>query len=794
MPLNPFFGFGWNVGLGDRILAHSTGLKGRFPGRDVRMRFAMTLTALAFLVTACLDRTSTGPRETLRLPFPDGVEGLPEAAPTRIIEAKDGDTVRMTVAWAAKWISGRKVRMLAYDGSIPGPTIKVAEGARITLLLTNSTSVPTSLHSHGVRLDYMQDGAPGLSQPPIDSGQTFAYSIRFPDPGVFWYHPHIREDYGMELGLYGNYLVVPKDPAYWPPVHREVMLMLDDILLEGNVIRPFYRNQVDYALMGRFGNAFLVNGDTAFTMKVKHGEVIRFFATNAASARVFNLEFSPLKWFSVVGADNGRYEYTTLRETDIIAPSERLVFQVLFKKEVRDGDTLRLYHTFSKRGVWMRNLLAVFIYDGDTVSTNLDSSMDPARSARVAEDIEAFRPSFEKAPDKALVLTGTMDMTGLMKKAHDPDNTSALGIEWFDEMGLMSTGSHDRNTRWILRDDQTGQENHAIDWVFRKGDKVLIRIYNDPLAVHAMPHPIHFHGQRFLVVREQGKLQKDNLVWRDSYLIGLGFTVEILLDASNPGEWMMHCHIPEHLGAQMMGHFKVLEDAPPAKTPYPWSLDIKLDSNTATVDDDTALTGRAIGEISGRVNGFNPAIIAPALTFSNIYDPTRVVTTALDGQGNFRFPAANLLGAAMGPMTLHISPRLVNVDYRPVPHKIRLSLNRAAAHPWSVDLDLSGEASFTALRTDTSVVGSFSAEFSGKVNGFDPAILQDTVFFVNVQYPKESSVRAPLDPDGSFRFDPFDVLGGTDGIIFVNILVKSRSPGHAPSPALLKVDFERNIE
>lgn len=761
------------------------------------MRFAIALAMLSFLATACLDRSSTGPRETPRLPFPDGVDGLPEAIPTRIVDVKDGDTVRLTVTWVAKWISGRKVRMLAYDGSIPGPTLRLEQGARITLLLTNGTGLPTSLHSHGVRLDYKQDGMPGISQPPIDSGKSFAYDLRFPDPGVFWYHPHIREDYGMELGLYGNYLVVPKDPAYWPPAHREALLMLDDILLEGNAIRPFYQNLVDHTLMGRFGNAFLVNGDTAFILHVKHGEVIRFFATNAASARVFNLEFEPARWFSVIGADNGRYEYSSLRESDIIAPSERLVFQVLFNKEVRDGDTLRLYHTYSKRGAWMRNLLALFIFDGDSVTTNLDSSMDPSRSALVAEGIEPFRASFDKPPDKALVLTGTMDMSALMKKSdlqHDPDNTSSMGIEWFDEMGLMSSGSDDRNTRWILRDDETGRENHAIDWTFRKGDQVLIRIYNDPSAMHAMPHPIHFHGQRFLVVKEQGRLQKDNLVWRDSYLIGLGYTVEILLDASNPGDWMMHCHIPEHLGAQMMGHFKVLEDAPPARTPYKWTLDLKLDSATATLDDDTALTGRAAGEITGRVNGFDPSIIAPVLAFSNISLPSRSVAASLDSLGHFRFAAANLLGESMGPMSIHIAPKLLDAGYRPVPHKIRLALNRAAAYPWSMDLDLSGEASFMALRSDTSARGSFTSEFSGKVNNFDPAILRDTVFFVNVQYPMESTVRAPLGPDGSFRFDPFDVLGGTDGIIFVDIHLKSRNAGYQPSPALVKLVFERNLE
>jgi FtsP/CotA-like multicopper oxidase with cupredoxin domain len=63
-------------------------------------------------------------------------------------------------------------------------------------------------------------------------GGRFTYHLRFPDPGVYWYHPHIREDYGQEMGLYGNIVVTPTEPDYWPPVHREITLTLDDLLLE----------------------------------------------------------------------------------------------------------------------------------------------------------------------------------------------------------------------------------------------------------------------------------------------------------------------------------------------------------------------------------------------------------------------------------------------------------------------------------------------------------------------------------------------------------------------------------
>ena len=92
-------------------------------------------------------------------------------------------------------------------------------------------------------------------------GGTFTYRIEFPDPGVYWYHPHIREDYGQELGLYGNILVVPAEADYWPPAHRELLLTLDDVLIEDGAIAPF-GEETTYSAMGRFGNVMLVVGVT----------------------------------------------------------------------------------------------------------------------------------------------------------------------------------------------------------------------------------------------------------------------------------------------------------------------------------------------------------------------------------------------------------------------------------------------------------------------------------------------------------------------------------------------------
>src|SRR6476620_1826125 len=130
--------------------------------------------------------------------------------------------------------------MLGYNGSIPGPTLQVDQGSEITVHVTNQGDVEATVHWHGLRLDNRYDGVPHETQAPIPIGGEFTYRIQFPDPGVYWYHPHMREDYGLDMGLYGSLVVVPTEGGYWAPVNREVTVTLYDVLVEHGQIAPFH--------------------------------------------------------------------------------------------------------------------------------------------------------------------------------------------------------------------------------------------------------------------------------------------------------------------------------------------------------------------------------------------------------------------------------------------------------------------------------------------------------------------------------------------------------------------------
>jgi FtsP/CotA-like multicopper oxidase with cupredoxin domain len=110
---------------------------------------------------------------------------------------------------------------------------------------------------------------------------------------------------------------------------------------------------------------------------------------------------------------------------------------------------------------------------------------------------------------------------------------------------------------WKLIDLETGQENAAIDWTFTVGDQVKLRLVNEMDSDHPMHHPFHVHGAgRFLVLGVDGE-RNQNLAWKDTVLVRTGEVVDILLDVTNPGIWMAHCHIAEHHESGMMFSFTV---------------------------------------------------------------------------------------------------------------------------------------------------------------------------------------------------------------------------------------------
>jgi FtsP/CotA-like multicopper oxidase with cupredoxin domain len=437
----------------------------------------------------------------------------------------------------------------------------VDEGSTITVQFRNDTDFPTAVHWHGVRLDNRFDGAPHVTQEPVPPKGTFEYQVHFRDAGIYWYHPHHREDVLQDLGLYGNLLVQSKDPGFFPPANREEVLMLDDLLVGDAGLVGHGQEAPTHALMGRFGNVLLINGEPRWQAQARRGEVVRLFLTNVSSTRVFNLSFEGARTqLKVIASDLSRFEREAWVENVTIAPAERFVVDVRFDApgEVRLVNRVRAIDHVMARFFEEKQALGVIQVSAGRAVPDHGVAFERVRTiADVAKEIDAYRGLFARAPDHELKITLDVgDVPFPLKPLMNFESVYRHPVEWTGTMPEMDWVATGRNAHWILRETATGRENMDIHWQFRVGQVVKLRLVNDRNALHAMQHPIHIHGQRFLVTAVNG-VPNEHLVWKDTVLVPTGFTTDVLLELSNPGEWMLHCHVAEHIENGMRMVFSV---------------------------------------------------------------------------------------------------------------------------------------------------------------------------------------------------------------------------------------------
>ena len=493
-------------------------------------------------------------------------DAVPWAVPRQIVRLGDGGTLDLEAGLVRRQLGGRTYFMYGFNGQTPGPLIHVPEKATIFVNFENRTALPTAVHWHGVRLDNRFDGVPGVTQDAVLPGDGFRYQVYFRDAGIYWYHPHHREDIAQDLGLYGNMLVDPASANAYGPVNSEQVLMLDDLLIGEQGFVPYGTESANFMLMGRFGNMLLVNGEPQYELEAKRGEVVRFFFTNVANTRTFNLSFRredagdalPMK---VIATDVSRFEHEVWADSLVISPAERYVVEVRFAEPGRVRMVNAVQGINHRAGTFFTESkeLGVVRVGDDPVDVDLAESHATLRAnSDITADIEAYREHFERPPDHQLTLRlEAADLPLVVDQLMALDRVYFNPAEWAGTMPMMNWVSTGEQIQWLLVDPNTGKRNTDIDdWKFKVGDVVKIRINNDRGSFHAMQHPIHFHGQRFLVLEQDG-VTSDNLAWKDTVLLPVASTTDLLLELSNPGRWMVHCHIAEHLESGMKLVFTV---------------------------------------------------------------------------------------------------------------------------------------------------------------------------------------------------------------------------------------------
>lgn len=408
-------------------------------------------------------------------------------------------------------LSGKPTDAWAYNGTVPGPTIELREGDRVTIHFHNKLPQTSTVHWHGLHLPATSDGSPLHPVPPGGS-RDYVFRVPLGSAGTYWYHPHpdMTTTEQVSRGLYGALIVRPaQDPL--AGIQDRLLILSDNRFLEdGAVDLPHHttaQGNID-AQNGREGEVLFVNGKTMPTLTIRPGEWQRLRIINAAAARVFRLAI-PGQKLRHVGSDGGLFEKP--REVDelLLANSERV--EVL----VHGGDP------------GTRAVLRTLPYDRYDFHTR-PSNWDTPR------DLVELRTTTDPAATPVSIPTSLRIVPPISTKL------IAARREIVFAQGMINNKTMDMN---------------RVDIRARLGTTEIWQIEN----VVGMDHPFHLHGFQFQVLDRAG-VPEPFVSWKDSVNVPKHSKLRIVVRfEDHPGKWMFHCHILDHEDMGMMGILELLK-------------------------------------------------------------------------------------------------------------------------------------------------------------------------------------------------------------------------------------------
>ena len=386
--------------------------------------------------------------------------------------------------------------MWGFNGSSPGPELRVRQGGTLAVQFENRTEQPSAIHWHGIRLQNAMDGVPGLTQPLVQPGETFDYAFRVPDAGTYWYHSHHQSWEQVAKGLYGPLIIEERDP---PEVDADITVTLDDWRLdETGALMGGFGNMHDFSHAGRLGNFAMILPSQE---SVRLGDRVRLRLINTATARVFPVRIEGLD-AKVVALDGMPLAAPRALSDIQLAPAQRVdiigdvAAQVDFLFVARDG-----------------------LYEMGSLS------LAGENAAPAATEISALPAADVATPADA------------------PDQTLSLRME-----GGAMGGRHAGDDIWAFNGVSGLPETPFA--TFRRGETAVIDLVNDT----AFPHGIHLHGHHFHELDADGALGD----LRDTSLVERGTSRKIAVVFDNPGKWLLHCHMLGHQASGMKTWVEVL--------------------------------------------------------------------------------------------------------------------------------------------------------------------------------------------------------------------------------------------
>jgi FtsP/CotA-like multicopper oxidase with cupredoxin domain len=406
-----------------------------------------------------------------------------------------------------------------YNGTAPGPEIRVRVGETVKVRLINNLEEPTSIHWHGIRIDNAMDGVAGLTQPAVPPGESFDYEFVVPDAGTYWYHAHNKSWNQVARGLYGPLIVDEGEPAF--SRENDLTLVIDDWRLnrDGSLDLASLGHLMDWSHGGRFGNWLTVNGESNPELQLVRGQATRLRLINAANARIF--EIDPGRFNAKILAYDGQpllEPKTPAYAPMLLGPAQRMDLLVTpeddFALEELSGNDPYPFVRFR--------------------------TVEGGGTARAPGSLQ---PNAIPEPDLDKARVVRVDMTG-----------GAMGrmVETVYQGKVLTGEDYPRTGQlWAFN----GVANLAEQPLFaaQRGETIILEVVNDTAFMHAM----HVHGHHFRVVERGGATIDDGDPWRDTFLVGPDQTTRIAFVADNPGKWLFHCHMLEHAAAGMNTWFDV---------------------------------------------------------------------------------------------------------------------------------------------------------------------------------------------------------------------------------------------
>lgn len=400
-------------------------------------------------------------------------------------------------------VPGHLTPAWAYGGQAPGLEIRARQGEWLRVRFINKLEVPTTIHWHGIRLPLEMDGVPYVSQLPVLPGEYFDYQFKTPDAGSFWYHPHTASSEQLGRGLVGPLIVEEREPSGF--AHERTLSLKSWHVDQQGAFSDFSVAR-EAARGGTPGRLSTVNGKHAPTLDLPAGQVVRL--------RLINLDNTLTYRLNLPGA-----------EARIYALDGNPVVPRPLGKDYWLGPGMRI-----ELG------LKVPAAGVELPLRNGPLRLATLRSIASAEAAADWPPALPANP------------------IAEPDLANAETLRFnFEWVGTVSLGQTPRfwqinGQAWDINDKTCADRPIAR---LQRGRSYIFELRN----LSQYQHPIHLHGMTFKVLGSNRK--RIEPYYTDTYLLGKNERARVALVADNPGVWMFHCHVIDHMETGLMASIEV---------------------------------------------------------------------------------------------------------------------------------------------------------------------------------------------------------------------------------------------